>query len=677
MLALLGVGAAASAQDAPHPQGEQVTIKVDTQLVVETVVVKGKGGNNLDGLTANDFTITEDGVPQTISIFQYQQLDDTRAVTPITTLPSRISSSARLVTPGGLSPSRSGEARYSDRRLLILLFDLTAMPPSDQSRSCRAAEKFILTQMKSPDLLAIMIIDAKGAVRVLRDFTDDRSQLLDVLQRLRYPSDNGNNTGDPSTAFGQQNEDFNIFNTDRKLAALHTAVNMLGAVEGQKALVYFVSGLYLNGTYNQAQVSATINAAIRANVAFFPVDARGLVASAPLGDARERSPGGIGMYSGAASLSSIAALQSSQDPLFTLAGDTGGKALLNNNDLAVGIVQAEQTITSYYIIGYYPLNSTLDGKFRRVKVGLKQPLTATLAFRQGYFAAKTFDKFTASDRERQLEDALMLGDPITDLAIELEVNYFRSARMEYVVPITVRIPGSEVVPRRGGSESAVIDFIGEVKAGDGTTIQNVRDKVQVRLKARPIQYDAAFTLLPGAYVIKVLARNGETGRIGTYQASFIIPNLTSEEKRIPISSVVLSSQRVELKKALYATTRGRSSSQAADPLVVDGQKLMPSVTRVFSESRTMYVYLQAYQPDVTITVPLVAFVTFYRGQTRMFETSPLRFVEGWNPVSKALPLKFSLSLSKLPLGEYDCQVTILDPTRQRVAFWQAAIMLVP
>ena len=677
MLAMLGVGATASAQNAPHPQGEQVTIKVDTQLVVETVVVKGKGGITSTGSRPMISPLLKMGSRRPLSIFQYQKLDDTLAVVPITTLASRISSSARFVTRNGLSPSHSGEARYSDRRLLILLFDLTAMPPSDQSRSFRAAEKFILTQMKSPDLLAIMMIDAKGAVRILQDFTNDRSRLLDVLQWLMYPSDNGNKTGDPGTAFGQHNEDFTIFNTDRKLAALHNAVNMLGAVEGQKALVYFVSGLYLNGTHNQAQVSATINAAIRANVAFFPVDARGLVASAPLGDAGERSPGGIGMYSGASSSASIAALQNSQDPLFALAGDTGGKALLDNNDLAVGIVQAEQTITSYYIIGYYPLNSAPDGKFRRVKVGLKQPLTATLAFRQGYFAAKTFDKFTASDKERQLEEALMLGDPLTDLAIELEVNYFRLSRMEYVVPITVRIPGSELVARKGGPESTVIDFIVEVKAGDRTTSQNVRDKVQVGLKARPIQYDAAFTLLPGAYVIKVLARDGETGRMGTYLASFIIPNLTSEEKRIPISSVVLSSQRVELKKAYYATTRGRSSSQAADPLVVDGQKLMPSVTRVFSESRTMYVYLQAYQPDVTIGVPLVAFVTFYRGQTRMFETSSLRFAEGWNPASKALPLKFSLSLSKLPLGEYDCQVTILDPTRQRVAFWQTAIMLVP
>jgi hypothetical protein len=75
----------------------------------------------------------------------------------------------------------------------------------------------------------------------------------------------------------------------------------------------------------------------------------------------------------------------------------------------------------------------------------------------------------------------------------------------------------------------------------------VRDKVDIRLSdasaiqlaKRPIEYDAGFTLLPGKYVIKFLARDAETGRIGTYQTAFVIPNLNKEEKRIPISSVVL------------------------------------------------------------------------------------------------------------------------------------------
>jgi VWFA-related protein len=681
---LLSLPAAQAQQQPP-----QLNIKVDTQLVVETVVVKDKDGKNIEGLTDKNFTVTEDGVPQTISVFQFQRLEDTPATTPVTPTVARLVNTVRPPAPVRITPPSPSDARYRNRRLLVLFFDRTGMPPPDQLRAFGGAEKFIRTQMKSPDLLAIMTFDSRGAVKVLRDFTNERDQLLDALQNLTYPDDNDNETADKGAAFGQDSSEINIFNTDRKLAALQTAINMLKPVDGQKSLVYFSSGLQLNGTYNQAQLYATVNAAIRANVAFFPVDARGLVASPLLGDASQSSPGGVGMYSGATAMSSASRFQGSQDTLFALAGDTGGKAMLDNNDLAAGIVQAEQAITSYYIIGYYPSNSALDGKFRRVEITLKETPSAKLDFRQGYFAGKTFNKFTSSEKERQLEDALMLGDPVIDLTIAMEVNYFQTNRTEYFVPITVKIPGSELVQAQsGGAEHTLIDFIGEVKDDDGRTVHNLRDKVDITLRGeaasalskQSIQYDTAFTLLPGRYVIKFLARDKETGRVGTYQTPFIIPNLTKNEKRIPISSVVLSSQRVDIRKALYTAAKGKTSAKGApiaNPLVDGGQKLVPSVTRVFSESREMYVYLQAYEPNETSAHPLVAFVTFYRGQTRAFETSPLQFVDRPNPKSKALPMNFSLSLAKLPLGEYNCQVTVLDPIGEKVAFWQAPIMLVP
>src|SRR5881296_985972 len=662
------------------------TIRVDTQLVVETVVVKDKDGKNLEGLTDKDFTVTEDGVPQTISVFQFERLEDTPAPAPSAGAQQPAAEVVQPKIPTQITPPPPGDSRYRDRRLLVLFFDLMNVSPADQLRAFTAADKFIRTQMKTPDLVAIMSF-AAGSVKVLQDFTNDQEALFAVLQKLIYPDDNDNDTADTTAAFGQDTSEFNIFNTDRQLAALQTAVNMLKPVNEQKSLVYFAGGLRLNGTDNQAQLRATINAAIRSNVAFFPVDARGLVATLPLGDSTRPSPGGIGMFNGSTAMSSITNFQRSQDSLYALASDTGGKALLDNNDLAAGIVQAEQAITSYYVIGYYPSNTNLDGKFRRVKITLKETPTAKLDYRQGYYAGKTFNKFTAADKERQLEDALMLGDPITDLTIAMEVNYFQLNRAEYFVPITVKIPGSELVlARSGGAERTLIDFIGEIKDDYGTTIQNLRDKVDIKLSGetaselskRPIQYDTGFTLLPGKYVIKFLARDAETGRIGTYQTSFVIPNLMKEEKRVPISSVVLSTQRVDMKEALFNAAKDKSAgAQTANPLVVEGQKLIPSVTRVFSKSRDMYVYLQAYERNATDTQPMVAFVTFYRGQTKAFETTPIQIVDGLDPKSKALPLRFSLSLSKLPAGEYNCQVTILDPTGQKAAFWQAPVMLVP
>ncbi len=500
---------------------------------------------------------------------------------------------------------------------------------------------------------------------------------------MRRPADDS--AADTGAAFGQDDSEFNIFNTDRQLAALETAVKLLGTLNEQKALIYFASGLRLNGTDNQAQLVATTNAALRENVLLYTIDARGLVAQAPLGDATTGSNGGTGMFSGTSAQAVTTNFQRSQDTLYALAKDTGGKAMFNYNDLSLGIKQAAESLSDYYEIGYYPTHTALDGRFHRIKISLREGLSAELSYRQGYFADKEFGKFTTADKERQLEDALMLDNPVTDINIAMEVNYFQLNSAEYFVPVAVKIPGSELsLARRGGASQTLIDFIGEVKDDFGNTIQNLRDKLDIKLSdetasqlaKRPIQYETGFTLLPGKYMIKYLARDAETGRIGTYQMSFTIPNLVKETQRIPTSSVVLSSQRVALGDSIY-NVKQKLDVEAADPLVLDGQKLIPSVTRVFSKSRDLYVFLQAYERGAAGMQPVVAFVSFYQGQAKVFETQPMAVTQGLDPKTKAVPLRFSLSLEKLPPGPYDCQVTVLDPTGHKAAFWQAPIVLIP
>jgi len=176
--------------------------------------------------------------------------------------------------------------------------------------------------------------------------------------------------------------------------------------------------------------------------------------------------------------------------------------------------------------------------------------------------------------------------------------------------------------------------------------------------------------------LKLLARDAETGRIGTFETTFVIPNLNKEEQRIAISSVVLSSQRVALQDALY-NAKDKEKAETVNPLQQNGQKLIPSVTRVFSKRRDMYVYLQAYEQDAPAAQPLVAFVSFYRGVGKAFETKPLEVRAGANNRLKTMPLQFSIPLNALPPGAYDCQVTILNPQGQKAAFWRAPVVLVP
>src|SRR5262249_53171250 len=293
---------------------------------------------------ARDFVVTEDGEPQTVSFVEYQRLENTADTTPqpttapIVAAPRPPSTPAAPVTEARIAVSTPGDIKYRNRRLVVLYFDMTALPPADLSRAYSAALKFIKEQMQSPDLLAIMSFEG-GAVRVKQDFTDNREVLRDVIARMIFGNDQDGDgipdtTTDIGTAFGQDDAEFNILNTDRQLSALQTAMSMLGGLPDQKSLVYFSSGLRLNGTDNQAQLRATTNAALRASVAIFPVDARGLVASAPLGDATRQSPGGIGMFTGKLAENIATNFQRSQDTLYSLAKDTGGKAMFDYNDLS-------------------------------------------------------------------------------------------------------------------------------------------------------------------------------------------------------------------------------------------------------------------------------------------------------------------------------------------------------
>jgi VWFA-related protein len=688
------------AQSQVQPATARTTFTVNTQLVIEEVTVKDKNGKAVEGLRKEDFSVTEDGKPQTIKFFEFENIDQ---AAPAQELQRRESPAPPAAAPAPaiapltqvqIKPEAPGNIQYRDRRLLALYFDMKSMPVPDQLHALDAARKFVRTQMGPADLMAIMEYDG-ASVKTLLDFTGDREKLEGIITQIVASEDDDSvgvnadaGAADTGAAFGQDDSEFNIFNTDRQLAALQTAAKMLGSLNEKKALVYFASGMQLNGLDNQAQLRATINDAIRSGVTLWPVDARGLTASAPLGNATTGSQGNSGMYTGAAALANLSNLQRSQDTLYTLASDTGGKAMLDFNDLSMGIVQAEQSITSYYMIGYYSSNEALDGKFRRIKVALNNGMQATFDFRQGYFAGKEFGKFTAADKERQLEEALLMGDPITELTMAMEVNYFRLNSAEYFTPIMVKIPGSELaLARKRGAEHTLIDFIGEIKNEHGVTVQNLRDFMDIKLTEatveewtkRPIEYDTGYTLLPGPYQIKVLARDSETGRIGTYIGAFTIPNLSKEQQRVPITSVVLSSQRAAMKDAL--ATAGKPSqaalTQAANPLVQDGQKLIPSVTRVFSSRGDMYVYLQAYEAGATAAQPLVAYVTFFRGAAKAMETPLVKVADGLDPKSHMLPVKLSFPLGKLKPGEYDCEVTVLDPTSRKAAFWQAPVMIIP
>jgi len=160
----------------------------------------------------------------------------------------------------------------------------------------------------------------------------------------------------------------------------------------------------------------------------------------------------------------------------------------------------------------------------------------------------------------------------------------------------------------------------------------------------------------------------------------VIPNLSKEAQGLPISSVVLSNELIPLEDALPNSMQSRSFSAdtqlAIDPLVIEGKKLIPAVTREFSKRRDLIVFLHAYEPNATTTERLTAFVTLYRGQTKVLETSPRTFRDDLGRILRTLPVQVRVPLTNVPPGAYDCQITVLDSATQKSALWRSQITVV-
>ena len=698
-------------------EAQDTTFSANANLVIIDATVRDKSGKVVPDLKKSDFTLFEDGKQQTISVFEFQKLEGDNLLPPVpaskpvaeTPAPTPNATPApapapKRVTAGPTTATAKPVIRYQDRRLVAMLFDYSTMGIPEQNRVQENALKFIREQMKPNDVVCILYAGT-APVKIVQDFTTDKDRLEEVIKSFQIGAaselaglaGNGGDstTGeDTGTAFNADETEFNIFNTDKQLATIETAAKMLAAFPEKKALLYFSSGISKNGFDNQASLDKATNAAKRANVLLYPIDARGLVASAPAGDASAASSRGTSALTGAQMQSQRDTFNDSQETLSTLAYDTGGKLFVDDNDLSLGMEKARDDISSYYIIGYYSTNPKMDGKYRRVEVKLAKDIQAKIDYRSGYFGEKEFKKFTSTDKEDQLAQAIMLGDPLTDLSISGELDYFRLARDRYFVPLSVKIPGSEIaLAKKKGNAQTEFDFIAEVRDDHDKLMQQVRDGIKIKLTEKtadqlassPLAYDMGFTLAPGKYKLRFLAREDETGKMGTYETKFTVPDLAppatgAATAGLKTSSVVWSNQRQALNDQL-ASAETKKKLVESDPLVQDGQKLIPSITHVFRKDQNLYVYLEVYDPGVDSPQDnkpsVAATLSFYRGKTKTFESQPVRLDAFALKRAQTLPIKLQAALAQLATGRYTCQVNIVDETGRKFAFARTEIVVLP
>jgi len=648
-----------------------------SELVLVNVTVRDKSGNPVRDLKREDFTVMEDNKAQQVVSFD---LENTDAVLP--TAASELNLLQADQTPAATLTQTTETSPLKDRRLIVLFFDLSSMQPDEIERAAKAAQNYVDRQMSPADLVSVLSLGS--SLKVNQDFTSDKTALLKVIESFNSGAGEGFEEGTTGTTEGTQDTgqsfttddtEYNIFNTDRRLQALRSIADKLSRVQEKKSLIYFSSGMDRTGIENQSELRAAVNAAIRANLAIYTMDIRGLQAIVAGGEAQNASLRGTSPYSGKSTLSQYDSNFSTQETLVTLAGDTGGRAYLDSNDFSRVFTGVQQDSSIYYLLGYHSSNPARDGRFRRITVRVNRS-GLRLDFRRGYYAPADFQHSTQDDRERQLDQELASDMPSTDLPVYLSTAYFRTGSNRFYVPISVVVPGSQVpFTRKSEQDRATLDVLGVVFDPEKRPLGEIRDTVKLSLdtselvQRKNVQYDNGFVLRSGQYHLKVVVRENQTGRLGSFETDLAIPDL----KGIPVkmSSVVLASQ---IKPA------GKRKSE--NPMVRDGSEVIPSVTHVFSSAQHLYFYYEVYDPASGVAaqqqgsgIRLLTNVAFFRGRTKAYETPVVQTDKLNAPDRKAAIFQLDVPLAQLKPGFYTCQVNVIDDAAGQFRFPRLALLV--
>src|SRR6185312_11176928 len=413
-----------------------------------------------------------------------------------------------------------------------------------------------------------------------------------------------------------------------------------------------------------------------------------LQAFPPGGEAQSASLRGRSSYNGAGVLAQFDSNADSQETLTTLAGDTGGKAFLDSNDLSGVFTAVQKDTSSYYVVGYRSSNPQMNGKFRRIKVVVDRP-DVKLEYRSGYYGPKDYAHFDKEDREQQMQDELLSELPDADVAVYLAAAYFRLDDAHYYIPISLIIPGSQipfVSDKDKDKDRATIDIIGVVQDEFKHPIGNARETVKLavdesrQVRRKNVQYNTGFVLPPGKFHIKFVVRENQTGRLGSFETDVSVPDL--RKAPLKMSSIVLASQREP------ASARKNNPN----PLIRDGQELVPNITHVFSPEQHLYMQYEVYEPskekhELTLTgaqgaqkiqknsVRVLTNVEFLQGNAKGYESPMVEAREINAPERKAAVFQLDVSLAQLRPGLYTCQINVIDDAAEAFAFPRLAILV--
>jgi VWFA-related protein len=700
----------AQAQDAQKPQKQDDVIKVKSNLVNIDVMVKDKRGKYISDLKPEDFVIIENGVPQTLKFFD----------APLNTALEKAKTDFAVET----TPAATTTRNYVSIVLDSQSTDITNLKPVRDGIA-----KFVREQTTDTDAIALFSIGS--GLSLLVPFTQDKTKLLaaldnagvsaasknfeqrDIARNIEGLRDqlstapSGPTTAITSPAAGseaaramiaarmlqqfiQLRTVLGLQQSRPILAALAAICDGLKNIPGKKTLVLFSQGFVTPAALDW-QIQSTIDIANRANVAIYIIDSAGLRADAPRSgslvpssplagvsaitnqEQRIQAVGGENVFD----YSRQEGQNRQYDILYRMSGDTGGRFLKGNNDLAQGLERINQEIQARYTLAYSSTNQNFDGTFRKVKVEVRRP-DAQVVSRSGYFAIPPEDLVLLSPDEKKLLDTFDTITVKNELPLSLELIPFRSRDGLNTVALSIELPPAAVrFDRNGQKRSMRLQVLGVVRNSPERILSRLGGNFDIDLSdeqyesiiSKNIFYRQDVMLTAGDYTIDLIVKDKLSGKISTRREKLEVPEPDSEFAATP----VVLSRYVE-------SIRDAGPSAEFDVLTSGNVRIRPSPAHQFHPSDNLILFSNVYnaalstetgRPLVRVTVRL-----FKDGQPA---TKPYDYVltEISNDPVPHLTLAEYIKLGELSAGSYTVKIQTKDMVTRKLVQQEAAFTIVP
>jgi VWFA-related protein len=694
-------------QSSPTPPADDQAVKINTNLIQIDVTVVDKNGKVVSGLKPDDFELFENGQLQKITNFAFVSKMSSEAAA------GNEQSQQSLGTSSTPTPLKRGEVR----RTVALVVDDLNLSFASVYYTRRALTKFVDEQMLPGDLVAI--IRTGGGVGTLQQFTNDKTLLKAAIAKIKW---NPFSNLDALTSVGQTDTEVTErFNSESdqvasgnpkqytlihphdnvdavqqasrnsaknaadaqkalfaqsSIGALKYIVSGMTQLPGRKAVFLFSDGMNIGDVMNNKSRSQAVydflqdltDVANRSSVTIYTFDARGMQSMAIA--ASDNTYEIIDGHREQKVAVRTKDFKESQDGLAYVAAQTGGKAVLNSDDLNGGIQRALDEQAGYYLLGYVPDADSLDvnkRKFNKFEVKLKQP-GYHVSYRSGFFNSGTKPNVAISaDADSQIAASLVSPFAQSDIALNVNALYAHDPATGPYVRSFLHIDAKDLAfsDTPDGWKTSTFDVAAVAFGNNGTPVDHVH--ITYTIKAKGPTYDSmlkngfVYVLIlpikqPGLYQYRVALRDSATGKIGTASQIVGIPDLS--KRTLTMSTVAVENVTIPTWQLITQGKIGNGTGQTQ----LKSTLLYDTVLRQFSKNSVLRYGFEVYNAGGK-AVHLESYATILQNDKVIVQSEPIKYDnnDGSLPrISGAVILN-----DKIQPGDYVLEITVRDPATKR------------